>query len=316
MKLSKLVAYINHLDKFHPLAALDGVTTSLDPVLHTVKNHELQFNDYTELLALHRGHVVDQIQQFDQTLISVKARVKKDIEVLEHEYLLASYRLYTKDIANDSNDIILNRCPRLLDDVQSHIRGRLSRFNDWHHPGMIVRPSTTPWITDLVALDPLYLIDTNHDLITPAVNQFPQEYQNRLRTYVIQETLDSKMLAKLPQGQIGFILAYHYFNFRPLEIIRCFMQEMFDVLKPGGTLAFTFNDCDKSGAVDLAERCFMCYTPGRLVVSAAELLGFQVSHMFHLDGASTWIEVVKPGELTSLRGGQSLAKIVAKPKQI
>jgi hypothetical protein len=38
--------------------------------------------------------------------------------------------------------------------------------------------------------------------------------------------------------------------------------------------------------------------------------------MFHLDGASTWIEVVKPGELTSLRGGQSLAKIVAKPKQI
>jgi hypothetical protein len=55
----------------------------------------------------------------------------------------------------------------------------------------------------------------------------------------------------------------------------------------------------------------MCYTPKKLIVSHAESVGFECD--FEHDGAGdvSWLEFRKPGEITTLRGGQTLAKIVA-----
>jgi hypothetical protein len=58
----------------------------------------------------------------------------------------------------------------------------------------------------------------------------------------------------------------------------------------------------------------MCYTPKKLIVAHAESVGFECE--FEHDGAGdvSWLEFRKPGEITSLRGGQTLAKIVANPQ--
>ena len=76
-------------------------------------------------------------------------------------------------------------------------------------------------------------------------------------------------------------------------------------------MAFTFNDCDRAGGVELVERHFMCYTPGSMIVALCESLGFEIQQRYQIDASNTWLELQRPGELTSLRGGQSLAKIVA-----
>jgi len=55
----------------------------------------------------------------------------------------------------------------------------------------------------------------------------------------------------------------------------------------------------------------MCYTPGGLLRSLCESLGFEISQHYLIDHSNTWLEMRRPGALTSLRGGQSLAKIVA-----
>ena len=39
----------------------------------------------------------------------------------------------------------------------------------------------------MVMFDPLYLVDLKHTLLDPAVKKFPEEYQRRLRTYVVNE---------------------------------------------------------------------------------------------------------------------------------
>jgi hypothetical protein len=45
-----------------------------------------------------------------------------------------------------------------------------------------------------------------------------------------------------------------------------------------------------------------------------EYVGFELKFRYDDDtGPSTWIELQKPGTLTSLRGGQALAKILPKP---
>jgi predicted methyltransferase len=103
---------------------------------------------------------------------------------------------------------------------------------------------------------------------------------------------------------------YNFFNYKPLEIVNQYLTEIYQKLKPGGVVAFTFNDCDHSGAAALAERNFMCYTPGRLVLAHAQTLGFQVRQRYRMNSSTTWIELQRLGQLTSLRGGQSLAKVV------
>jgi predicted methyltransferase len=114
----------------------------------------------------------------------------------------------------------------------------------------------------------------------------------------------------LPDNQFGFCLVYNFFNYKPQEIINQYLTEIYQKLKPGGVVAFTFNDCDHSGAAALAERSFMCYTPGRVVLAHAQAAGFQVRQRYRMNNSTTWIELQRPGQLTSLKGGQSLAKVV------
>lgn len=313
MKLSQLVAYLNHLEEFDTQKAQQAIMPHLDPVLHKISTHDLQFSHFTQTLTNLRANVQSVLAEFDDTIDLLKKEILSGIESMEPHYLRESYKLYSEDMVNDSNELILDRRPSLPEDVTNYVRARLMRHSDWHHPAMIIRPGLESWINDLVALDPMYLVDINHDLTEPAASRFTPEYKGRLRRYTIRESTDGTMLKGLPQDQMALVLAYHYFNFKPLEMIRCFFQEIYHCLKPGGCLIFTFNNCDRSGGVELAERYFMCYTPGRLVLSAAEMIGYETVHVYDIDAAATWVELRRPGELQSLRGGQSLAKILPKP---
>ena len=65
-------------------------------------------------------------------------------------------------------------------------------------------------------------------------------------------------------------------------------------------------------AVRLAESYYACYTPGRMVKAIAQRIGYEIYFIWNDGGPSTWIELQKPGALTTLRGGQALARIVHK----
>ena len=146
-----------------------------------------------------------------------------------------------------------------------------------------------------------------------SINQFNKEYQNRLRISTAIEDKNGPILTKIPNNQIGICLVYNFFNYKPFEIIKQYLIEIYQKLKPGGTLVMTFNDCDRYKAVMLVEQFYTAYTPGNMLRSWAEHVGFKEIYCHHDDGPSTWIEFQKSGELTSLRGGQALAKILPKP---
>ena len=106
----------------------------------------------------------------------------------------------------------------------------------------------------------------------------------------------------------------NFYHYKPIEIIKVYLAEIYNKLKPGGTVAFTFNNCDYASGVKLVERKFMCYTPGTLIMSWSNDIGYDLVQTYRIDSAFTWVELRKPGALSSLRGGQSLARIVAKSK--
>ena len=312
MKLSSLIAYKNLLEEMIPLDTVPLAHDKLAPVLYTVQSNEVQFANLTEQLETDYRSVLEKLDQFDQTAEKIKNQIDSLINLNESVYYENSSELYRQMMQCDSNEYILNRQQSLTVEIKELIIARLQRHGDWHHAGMIVRPGHEDWINLLVGCDPLYLVDTNKELLDPAVLRFNDQYQHRLRTYEADESSTDAILKQLPQEQFAFCLVYNFFNFKPMEIVTRYLFELYHKLKPGGTIALTINDCDRAGAVKLAESGFKCYTPKQAVIEHCQGLGFELTTSFHIDAASTWLEFQRPGELTSLRGGQALAQIFSR----
>lgn len=314
MKISELAAYRELIESMRPHATATSLNAELDPLLDTVSKHANQMPIHLAELQGHRDDAMRHLEQFDSVLDGLLESLLEQIKALEPSYLARSYQLYEDGLAHDSVDHVLNRRFPITTTTQTYIQSRVQAHSDFHHAGMIIRPGLEDWIDHMVACDPLYVVDTNHDLFEPTKNKFNPQYQSRLRYYAIRESSEQIMLDQLPDAQFGFILAYNFFHYKPFEIMRAYLREIYQKLRPGGVLGMTFNDCDRRGAVELAERMMNCYTPGRLVMSACESAGFQIVQNYRIDAAVNWVELRKPGSFASLRAGQTLAKIVAKSK--
>ncbi|CAB4137852.1 hypothetical protein UFOVP328_106 [uncultured Caudovirales phage] len=312
MKLSELVAYKTALSKLTARTTHREIELSLGQITHLVDSQSIQLGDFKQRLGDQYSEIYQQVNQFELILDQLKQEIQSQIEVAEKMWFQESYRLYDQEMRNDSVEHILNRRPILTEDTENYLRVRIQNYVDWQHSGMIIRPGVEKFVEDMVGFDPLYLIDQEHDLMVPAVERFPEAYQRRLRLYTIRENVETEILDKVPNGQFGFCLAYNFFEFKPFEIVRKYMTEVYQKLKPGGTFIMTFNDCDRDKAVKLAEQRYACYTPGSLVRELAATIGYTQNFSWDDDGPTTWLELRKPGTLVSLRGGQSLAKVIKK----
>lgn len=312
MKLSSIIAYKNHLDENTPSNGVVIAHDKLAPLLHAVKTNEIQLTHLVDKLSQDYKNVLGSIDHFERTIEDIKEEISYLIQQMEPAQFAESLRLYTQEMVHDSVEYILNRRIEITEDVASYVAGRIQAHGSWQHAGMIIHPGHEEWITYLVGHDPLYLVAPQMELLEPAVLRFNDQYQRRLRTYAAPESLDHAMLENLPNEQFAFCLVYNFFNYKPQELIDQYLTEIYSKLKPGGTVAFTFNDCDQSGGAYLAERSFMCYTPGRRVFAHAQSIGFRVRQKYRMTSSCTWVELQRPGELTSLKGGQSLAKVVYK----
>lgn len=312
MKLSELVNYRNELESLSLATTARDAGMEIEKVMHLVNTQNLQLENFSESLLQRKQGVQQAFDAFENDLQRLKQQLQQLIETTEKPWFSESYRLYEEEMIYETTEYILNRRPEITPETEQFYRTRIVRYNSWKHPAMIIRPGRETYINELLASDPLYLIDESHDLLTPAMNSFNQQYQNRLRPYTINERNDQPILAKLPDGQFGLVFAYNFFNFRPFEVLKKYFTEIYQKLRPGGVLALTFNDCDRAKGVMLVEQHFCCYTPGYLVRELAQSLGYEIAFSWTDQGPSTWLELRKPGEFESLRGGQALAKIIPK----
>jgi len=312
MKLSDLVNYQMELDAMSAVSTRQQADIDLEKITYIVAHESIQLGEHANTLQHKHKEIQQTFDEFETLLNQLKAELKQLIVDTEKPWFAESYRLYEQEMIHESTEYVLNRRPNITDETQQFYSTRIMRYNNWHHPAMIIRPGKEIYINNLLASDPLYLVDESHDLLQPAISQFNPLYQQRLRPYSINERNSNKILYKLPDEQFGIVLAYNFFNFKPFEIIRKYLAEIYQKLRPGGILAMTFNDCDRAKGVMLVERHFCCYTPGYLVRELAQSLGYEVEFSWTDQGPTTWLELRKPGNFISLRGGQALAKIIPK----
>lgn len=312
MKLSELVSYQRLLDDLTPTQAVELLRQQLEPVVDKVQTCQIRLDHTQGFLEAAYQQSLESIDVFLLSLDAVKRELDQQIKLQESDYFVRSYDIYHNSIENDSAEHVIDRTLNITPAVRNFLRSRAQFYSNWQHPGILIRPGKEEWIEHLVACDPLYVIDQSYEMFEPAKKKFNSTYLHRVRWYTVKDSEDSEILLAIPNNQFGFCLAYNFFHYKPLEIIRRYLKEIYQKLKPGGTLAFTFNDCDRGGGVILVENTSGCYTPGRMIKSLLELIGYTITLEYHTDASSTWIEVKKPGELTSLRGGQALAAIKLK----
>lgn len=309
MKLSDLVTFRNQLAKLDIEQARDHTRLDLEQFKHLVDDNLIKVGQYQEQVTDQYNLILNQISQFGSTIDNLKHEISALIEETEKPYFVESYRLYEEMTAHDTPEYILQRRPELSTETENFLISRIQFYTSWQFPGMIIRPGLEKFVEHLVSYDPLYLIDTDRNLLSPVIKKFTPEYQQRLRTYVVSENTDDEILHKIPSQQFGMCLVYNFFAYKPLEIIRIYLKEIYQKLRPGGILILTFNDCDRPAGVDLCERNFACYMTGALMESLTNTIGYEKVFSWHDKGPITWLELRKPGALTTNRGGQTLAKI-------
>jgi SAM-dependent methyltransferase len=313
-KLSVLVHYRNLLKNYIIKDADKIVNDQIESTLHLINSHTVQFPELTKNLNDCSTELTQSFDKFVTATEEIYNKIQNLINEIEILYFKESYRVYQEEFIYGSTDYLLSRKLKIDQTTLDYIKNRIISHGIWQYPGMMIRPGAESWSEYLVACDPLYLVDTSKEMLEPTLNKFNEAYRNRLRCYYIKESTVDKILDHIPNGQFGFCLIYNFFNYKPIEILNAYLSEIFDKLRPGGTVAFTFNNCDRPEGIELVDNKFMCYTPQNKILSMSDQIGYQIFNILDINPACTWIELTKPGTLSSLRGGQSLARIVAKSK--
>jgi SAM-dependent methyltransferase len=314
MKLSDIIRYKNQIDQM--LNNVDyrwTIDSHLDELMRMVRTEVNVRNMYEVDVQRKVDGVFNSLHSLEQELKNISHSVNTLIEEIQPQYFEKSYKWYVNEMQHETIPYILNRKLAITDEEYEIFRARVKSWSDWQYPAVCFRPATEEHVLDLVSSSPLYLVDQDYDLLVPSIERFNKRYQRHLRPYVVKESESEPMMNFLPDNQFGLVVAYNFFNFRPFEIIKHYLSELLTKLRPGGAFIFTFNNCDYANGVMLSESIYCCYTPGEMLINLAKMLGYEHSYTYCND-TLCWVELCKPGELTTLRGGQSLAKII--PKQL
>ena len=249
--------------------------------------------------------------QSHQDLQGLATRLYDLAAAQQEKYVNQSQRLFVNQLQDNSTMAVASRIMPLDDTQRNHLQNKILRMSRWEETGLVMRPSYTPWLAELAAMDLVYFYDHSTELMQPALEQFAEHLRGKFRVYAGD---DRRPFVEFPRGQFGYIVAYGFFNWKPLDVIYHYLWEFSSLMRPGGVVLFTFNDCDTATGARACENHYMCYAPGRLVRQRAVDLGFIVREHYTSDNGLAWLELERPGKFHRFKGAPIFTKIHARSK--
>ena len=302
-KLSKI---ISAKDDFLDInwSQIRKMAAGLTRKLHTTKNPNLNIDV---------KQIENELKNIEQSYFNIRnyARGVVDefddlIKDIEKDYLMDSYKTY--EDYYEFGDADETRYQNDQYDTRKHgkeLAAKIKPYVDWTYPGLQLNPSMEDWTRQLVGCDPLYIVDRHEDLLDEVMDKFNEKYQRRMRPYVIQED----DFSELPQEQFGFIFGLNYFEFKPYSVQVELFKKLYQLLRPGGVIAFSYNNCEIQGSCILAEQNVKCYMTKTRLKSLTDGLGFNIIELVDHYPNFSYAILQKPGKLQHNRAGQTLAKI-------
>jgi hypothetical protein len=303
MNLHQLVYLRNELQSALQTSTIQNELQSNCTRLHNLAegiDSDLQ----TQILDIASKH-----QKINEILDNSILDITNAVQLIQSKIDTVASKFFEENYKLEVNDAATVRSVRQIsnDDVfESALIQRINLVSNWQYPGLEIGCRDGEWTKYLVASDPLYIADMSEEFLKSAVSQFPDLYQGRVRKYFIK---DYCYINNLPLNQFGLIFSYNYFNYLSLDSIKQLLIQSFEWLRPGGKIMFTYNNADMPSAAAYAENYFMTYVPKSILQPMAESLGFETIFSFDSEPAHSIIEFKKPGELVSIKLGQTAGMI-------
>jgi len=208
-----------------------------------------------------------------------------------------------------------NFLDHIPDDLLITIANRIHGYCSWQYPALQIGCKSKFWTDYMVAADPLYLTNQHSDLMSDVVKNYTPEYQNRLRVYEI--TID-QLTAKLPLKQFSFVLAWEILNFATYDELLAVLTQAYYLLRPGGALMFSYNNCDIDTSAHLFEIQAMSFAQQSKLAKDIKKIGFELiafqnhSTNHPLYTHVSWCELRKHGVLSTVKAHQAMGRILGK----
>lgn len=307
MKISELL----HLrDRINRVYTTEELTRELALVLANLtgvanENKELELkNKVTSLMDSING-ITEAIDTANQQYKKIINDIESTIAVEGAKFFGDNYKL---ELKHNAVDAIRNlRVMRLPEGVVNEILDRIRHYSNWKYPSLEIGCRDGEWTNHLIAADPLYIVDYYRDFTESAVKEFSDEYRRRLRVYLLKDP--ESMLTTLPLNQFNFVFSWNFMNYASLDTIKEYLKIVKELLRPGGVFMFSYNDGDRPAGAAMAENFFMTYVPKHMLIPMCESLGFEVVNQRTRDVSISWIEIRKPGELTTTKAHQVLGEV-------
>lgn len=314
MKLSELVKLRNNLqeisfDNFYQQVELLDAALSKNKMLPLHENYK----DGLENLIMFLDSIEQRTHQQQQSINNLTADIEIEIEETVRPMLKLGYKIndfYGSNLTNCD----VERSDRLLelsDDERGEIGTVLRSYTDWRYPALEIGPGDGYWTESLVAADPLYIIDRHQEFLDSTLSKFNEVYQRRIRPYLtgLHANRPEFDFSMLPQNQFGFIFAWNVVNFWPYEETKYALEQCYNMLRPGGTMMFSFNNCDVVQCAEYAETGYKSYLTPNLLNKIFNELKFEIKQYRSTSIAVHWVEISKPGILTTSKRHQTLGRI-------
>lgn len=307
MKLSELVALRTSITRaFNPAPITTGLDV-LDTDLCNVKNSTDDIEIKNEISSL-----TTNLHEIYNSLKLSQDQFNNIVGVINQRILDSSKHFFTEnyEIELSYNDVENSRAVRVMplsEELRNRVAYRIQFYTDWKYPALEIGCRDGEWTEYLVAADPLYLVDFYREFTESAVKNFTEEYRRRVRVYLAKD----HNLTVLPANQFGFIFSWNHINYLSLDTVKQYLKTTYNLLRPGGTFMFSYNNGDTQFGAAYAESYFMSYIPKSMLLPLCESIGFKITHtedILDTLGVS-WVEIQKPGVLSTVKAHQVLGEL-------
>lgn len=283
--------------------------------------NSLNLNEYNEHVDRIRSTYID-INQKNKEIIDIIEEIINDIDD-NISKILETKNLVTKSTFTENS---MRSQLKVNEKIKTIFNNKIAKLSQVRYPGLQINSKffpinhldssdNTDWINYMVASDPLYLIAPNITNLKQLLLPYPEVYQKRVQLYQLNPNRD---LSILPQVQFNIIFCWDFFNYLSIEIIDFYLQQIMKLLKPGGTLLFTYNNCDLVDSAKLVDQDIASWVTPPLLEKIYLNHGFElvdyndiISDDVNISHVS-WVELKRPGELTTSKMSQSIGIIGGK----
>jgi phospholipid N-methyltransferase len=254
----------------------------------------------------------DNISDIEKNIADMIAVIDGHINELTKDFHTRGYKI-GDNFGSNSTDVATERNYRNLivpSQIISKVIGKIRLHTNSLYPALEIGPGDGIWTSHLVAADPLYLVDVHQEFLDKTISLFPEAYQRRLRPYKLDVSPPGDTdLSQLPQNQFGFVFAWNVFDFFPLTHVQAYLTSCFNIMRSGGIMLFSYNNCDHYQCAKYAESGYKSWMPKTLLEKTIIKHGFEVME-FESESNTYWVTIKKPGLLATVKAHQVLGKII------